>query len=65
MTLVLNANAPYGRDDKLSGSVTAGGRPTRTARAHRRGLNRRGGSLRLDLSAPGRNAFATPRAITA
>ncbi len=60
VTLVLNADAPYGRDDKLTGSLTASG-VLNAASVTAAGWTGEGASLRLDLSGALAGTYAAPR----
>jgi hypothetical protein len=60
VTLVVNADVPYGRDDKLTGAATAGA-VLRAASLTGAGWTGEGGSLRLDLSGALAGTYAAPR----
>jgi hypothetical protein len=60
VTLILTADAPYGRDDRLSGAATAGA-VLRAGGLTAAGWTGEGGSLRLDLSGALAGTLATPR----
>lgn len=60
VTLVVNADVPYGRDDKLTGLATAGA-VLRAANLTGAGWTGEDGSLRLDLSGALAGTYAAPR----